>query len=118
MKIVKVNNLPQTYEADTIYIVKSSTSGLVDIYVTDNTGAEIRTLPNVALSEVAANPPMWVAGVHAEGATVYSPSNYQTYRRTASLPGSSTVDPVLDRTRWAQLSVSPGEFLIAAMLLY
>ena len=46
MKIVKVNNLPQTYEADTIYIVKSSTSGLVDIYVTNNTGSEIRTLPN------------------------------------------------------------------------
>jgi hypothetical protein len=46
MKIVKVNNLPQTYEADTIYIVRSSTSGLVEIYVTDNTGSEIRTLPD------------------------------------------------------------------------
>lgn len=46
MKIVKVINLPQTYEADTIYIVRSSTSGLVEIYVTDNTGSEIRTLPD------------------------------------------------------------------------
>ena len=54
----------------------------------------------------------------AAGDVRYSTSNYQTYRRTASLPGASTVDPALDRTRWAQLSVSPGEFLIAAMLLY
>lgn len=45
MKIVKVNNLPQTYEADTIYLVKSSTAGLMDIYVTDSTGLEIRALP-------------------------------------------------------------------------
>ena len=44
MKIVKVNNLPQTYEADTIYLVKSSTAGLVDIYVTDNIGTQIRSL--------------------------------------------------------------------------
>ena len=45
MKIVKVNNLPQTYEADTVYIVKSSTAGLMDFYVTDSTGLEIRALP-------------------------------------------------------------------------
>lgn len=45
MKIVKVNSLPQTYEADTIYIVKSSTAGLMDFYVTDSTGLEIRALP-------------------------------------------------------------------------
>ena len=45
MKIVKVNTLPQTYEADTIYFVKSSTAGLMDIYVTDSTGLEIRALP-------------------------------------------------------------------------
>ena len=44
MKIVKVNNLPQTYDADTIYLVKSSTAGLMDIYVTDNTGTQIRSL--------------------------------------------------------------------------
>ena len=46
MKIVKVNNLPQIYEADTIYLVKSSTAGLMDIYVTDNTGTQIRSLAN------------------------------------------------------------------------
>lgn len=45
MKIVKVNSLPQTYEADTFYIVKSSTAGLMDFYVTDSTGLEIRALP-------------------------------------------------------------------------
>ena len=45
MKIVKVNNLPQTYEPDTVYLVKSSTPGLVDLYVTDSTGLEIRALP-------------------------------------------------------------------------
>lgn len=86
LNIVRVNALPDPVVASTIYTVKSSTSGLVDIYVTDNTGTEIRTLPNAALAEVGANPPIWVAGMHAEGVTVYSPSNYQTYRRTASLP--------------------------------
>lgn len=44
MKIVKVNSLPQTYEADTVYLVKSSTAGLLDIYVTDSIGTQIRSL--------------------------------------------------------------------------
>lgn len=44
MKIVKVNSLPQTYEADTIYLVKSSTAGLVEIYVTNNDATDVRSL--------------------------------------------------------------------------
>lgn len=44
MKIVKINNLPQTYEADTIYLLKSSTAGLVEIYVTNNDATDIRSL--------------------------------------------------------------------------
>ena len=55
MKIVKVNNLPQTYEADTIYIVKSSTAGLMDFYVTDSTGLEIRALPIGIVSKAQQN---------------------------------------------------------------
>lgn len=46
MKIVKVNNLPQSLEADTIYLVKSSTAGLVEIYVTDSSGQELRHIPS------------------------------------------------------------------------
>lgn len=66
MKIVKVNNLPQTYEADTIYLVKSSTAGLMDIYVTDNTGTQIRSL---AIDTAAVNSLLQVSEV---GVTVAS----------------------------------------------
>ncbi len=66
MKIVKVNNLPQTYEVDTIYLVKSSTAGLVDIYVTDNTGTQIRSL---AIDTAAVNSLLQVSEV---GVTVAS----------------------------------------------
>ena len=73
---------------------------------------------SAAAAAVAAGAPKWGAGTYAEGATAYSPTTFQTYRRTAQLPGASAVDPALDRLRWAQLSVSPGELLIAALLLY
>ena len=82
------------------------------------TASVAQAAAHAAAAAVAAGAPAWAAGVHAEGATVYSPNSYQTYRRTASLPGASAVDPALDRARWAQLSVSPGELLLTAMLLY
>ncbi len=46
----------------------------------------------------------WVSGTtYANGAAVYSPSNYLTYRRiTAS--GSGTIDPSVDTTNWTPVS--------------
>lgn len=73
---------------------------------------------HTAAAAVAAAAPVWVSGsTVAAGDVRYSPISYHTYRRTDALPGASAVDPALDLTRWTQLSVPPGEFLIAAILL-
>lgn len=54
---------------------------------------------------IAAGVNGWVSGTsYATGTSVYSPLNFLTYRRTASLPGSSTTDPSLDTTRWVGIS--------------
>jgi hypothetical protein len=58
-------------------------------------------------SAASANTAAWVSGAtYAAGATVYSPINFLTYRRTSSSPGSSTTDPSADIVRWTQISVN------------
>lgn len=48
----------------------------------------------------------WISGtVYAEGAVVWSPINYQSYRRKSA--GGGTTDPSIDNTNWASLASSP-----------
>lgn len=44
----------------------------------------------------------WVSSSYSEGATAWSPINYQTYR--ARTTGSKPTDPSLDATNWALVS--------------
>jgi len=54
---------------------------------------------------IASGVSMWVSGqTYQAGVSVYSPENYLTYRRTASAPGASSVDPSTDATRWVGIS--------------
>lgn len=41
ISVKKLNTLPQTLAANTLYFIKNATSGLVDIYVSDSTGAVV-----------------------------------------------------------------------------
>lgn len=75
-------------------------------------GLETNTIKdeiNTNLTAVAAvaNITKWISGTtYSEGQVVYSPTNYQTYRRSSSNPGSSTLDPSGDSTRWFLISAS------------
>lgn len=47
--------------------------------------------------------PAWVSGTnYAAGNQVYSPTNFQTYRRKTN--GAGTTDPIADATNWQQLT--------------
>ena len=60
---------------------------------------------SAAAAAIAAGAVKWVSGsTYAEGAVVWSPLNYLSYRRKSS--GAGTVDPSNDRTNWALLGVS------------
>ena len=48
LSIVKVNVLPETYVANTIYFVKSATASLTEIYISDSTGTSVRHVANQA----------------------------------------------------------------------
>jgi hypothetical protein len=51
----------------------------------------------------SANVTKWVSGTtYTEGANVWSPINYLTYRRKTN--GAGTTDPSADSTNWAQVS--------------
>lgn len=41
ISVKKLNTLPQTLAGNTLYFIKNTTSGLVDIYVSDSTGAVV-----------------------------------------------------------------------------
>jgi hypothetical protein len=54
-----------------------------------------------AAATAAANATKWVSGTtYTEGAVVWSPTNYLTYRRKST--GGGTTDPSSDTTNWAQ----------------
>lgn len=48
LKIRKVTSLPSTYDASTMYLVRSETAGLFEIYVSSDDGATVRHLINQA----------------------------------------------------------------------
>lgn len=64
---------------------------------------------SAALAESAAGSAgavVWVSGSsYSSGNVVYSPINFQNYRRKTN--GSGTVDPSLDATNWAIIGVDP-----------
>lgn len=45
LNIVRVNALPETVAASTIYLVKGSASDVVEIYVTSEDGLQVRHVP-------------------------------------------------------------------------
>jgi hypothetical protein len=56
---------------------------------------------SAAAATAAANVTKWVSGTtYTEGAVVWSPTNYLTYRRKTT--GGGTTDPSSDSTNWAQ----------------
>ena len=56
---------------------------------------------SAAAATAAANVTKWVSGTtYTEGAVVWSPTNYLTYRRKST--GGGTTDPSSDSTNWAQ----------------
>jgi hypothetical protein len=60
---------------------------------------------NAALAAV--NATKWVSGdTYADGAVVWSPSDYMTYRRRG--PGSGTIDPSVDPVNWSMLIIREG----------
>jgi hypothetical protein len=50
----------------------------------------------------AAGAVVWVSGSFSEGDVVWSPTDYQTYRKVGGSGG--TTDPALDFTNWAKIS--------------
>lgn len=59
-----------------------------------------------AAAAASADVVLWVSGTtYAIGNNVFSPINYQTYRRKTN--GAGTTDPSLDSTNWEILTFSP-----------
>ena len=66
---------------------------------------------------LATNTTKWISGkVYAEGETVWSPMDSQTYRRKTA--GAGMADPSLDSANWKMLAgFSPGDLLLTARRL-
>ena len=62
------------------------------------------TIANATAAQGFANAVKWVSGTtYTQGSAVYSPANYQTYRRITN--GAGTTDPSLDETNWVNIQV-------------
>jgi hypothetical protein len=65
--------------------------------------AFVQTAVASAITAIGAGASMWVSGTtYALGNVVWSPSNYQTYRRI--IAGAGTTDPASDATNWVLVS--------------
>lgn len=77
----------------------------------DASEAAVRAAESVAL---VANVTKWAAGTpYAEGRTVWSPNNSQTYRARQAV--NSSVDPANDPTNWALLGVQLPQLYAASL---
>lgn len=71
----------------------------------DAAAAQVAAEAAAAQSAFAAGVTKWVSGTtYAQGAQVWSPANYVTYRRAVA--GAGTTDPSLDATNWAPIWAS------------
>lgn len=64
--------------------------------------SESAAAASAVASAAAASAPVWASGTYTAGDCVYSPTNFQTYRRTTT--GSSATDPAIDSTGWLIVS--------------
>lgn len=84
----------------------NTVSGEVNTNATSTTTKAAEAAASAAQAAAASGVVKWVSGTtYAEGAGVWSPLNYQSYRRKS--PGAGTTDPSLDVTNWAQIGVTP-----------
>lgn len=77
-----------------------------NVYNNANDASASATAASVSAIAAAASASAtkWVSGTtYADGAVVWSPLNYQTYRRKGA--GAGTTDPSLDSSNWASLVV-------------
>lgn len=82
--------------------------GEVNTNTTTASNAAIAAAASAAAAISAANTTGWVSGTYATGATVWSPINFLTYRRTATSPGASAADPSTAPTLWVCLTAGQG----------
>lgn len=67
--------------------------------------AEVAAVAAAASAAASAGVTKWVSGTtYAQGACVWSPANFQTYRRTTN--GAGTVDPSADAANWQAITTS------------
>jgi hypothetical protein len=65
--------------------------------------AAVAAAASSAAAAAASSATAWVSGTtYAQGAVVYSPINFLSYRR--KIAGAGTTDPSADITNWASLS--------------
>ena len=76
--------------------------------------SEISARASADAAALTTNTTKWVSGkTYAEGETVWSPADSQTYRRKTA--GAGTTDPSLDSANWKMLAgFSPGDTLTTA----
>ena len=86
--------------ADNVY----ANTLLAETAASDAETAELGAQAAQAGASTAANATQWASGTYATGVCTWSPITYHTYRRTATSPGASAVDPSAAPTLWVDLT--------------
>lgn len=82
-------------------------SAAADAAAADTSATEAAA--SAAAAAAASGAVKWVSGTtYTEGAVVWSPINFLSYRRKTT--GGGTTDPSLDETNWAKLVTDPLPF--------
>lgn len=82
----------------------NSTAATVNSDATTATTKAAEASASATTAVAASNVTKWISGTtYTEGNNVYSPVNFQTYRRKVT--GAGTTDPSSDSTNWQRISV-------------
>ena len=93
-------------------VVSASEQAAADFALAAETSAT-EAAASAATAQSVTSAGKWVSGTtYTEGQTVWSPANFQSYRR--KITGAGTIDPYLDETNWAVIGAvgtTPGFIL-------
>lgn len=100
-------------QANTVAGEVNTNAGTATTKASEASLSAAAALESANLAEAAAGASgaiAWISGTtYTAGAVVYSPINFQNYRRKTT--GAGTTDPSLDTTNWAVLGADPNSTL-------
>ena len=108
--------LPDMVDEQNTYASQVNTvASEINTHKTDASTYATQAAASASAAAASADVTKWISGTtYTEGDCVWSPIDYQTYRRKST--GGGTTDPSADSTNWVLIALNPAIFDVGSVL--